>query len=63
MKLIQIDTNYYKFPEGIKTIEEFIAITNKCGEKFIKMVIYSQEHCREPYFIEDNKKIIYINLS
>ena len=28
MKILQLDTNYYRFPEGIKTVEEFVEFIN-----------------------------------
>ena len=28
MKILQLDTNYYRFPEGIKTVEEFVEFVN-----------------------------------
>lgn len=28
MKILQLDTNYYKFPEGIKTVDEFANFAN-----------------------------------
>ena len=63
MKLLQLDTNYYRFPEGIKTAEEFAEFANNCGQKFVKMTMYSEEHCMEPYFIEEDKKTVWVNLS
>ena len=63
MKLLQLDTNYYRFPEGIKTAEEFAEFANNCSQKFVKMTMYSEEHCMEPYFIEEDKKTVWVNLS
>ena len=28
MKILQLDTNYYRFPEGIKPVEEFVEFIN-----------------------------------
>ena len=63
MKLLQLDTNYYRFPEGIKTAEEFAEFANNCSQKFVRMTMYSEEHCMEPYFIEEDKKTVWVNLS
>ena len=63
MKLLQLDTNYYRFQEGIKNAEEFAEFANNCGQKFVKMTMYSEEHCMEPYFIEEDKKTVWVNLS
>lgn len=63
MKLLQLDTNYYRFPEGMKTADEFAEFANNCSQKFVKMTMYSEEHCMEPYFIEEDKKTVWVNLS
>lgn len=61
MKLLKIDSDYYRFPEGIKTIDEFVEFVNNSSQKFIKMTMYSDEHCVAPYFIEEDKMTIYVN--
>ena len=55
-KLLQLDTNYYRFPEGIKTADEFAKFANNSSQKFVKLTMYDEEHCIEPYFIEEDKK-------
>ena len=62
-KLLQLDTNYYRFPEGIKTADEFAQFANNSSQKFVKLTMYSEEHCRESYFIEEDKKTVWVNLS
>ncbi len=63
-KLLQLDTNYYRFPEGIKSADEFAQLANdENNQKFVKLTMYSEQHCMEPYFIEEDKKTIWVNLS
>ena len=62
-KLLQLDTNYYRFPEGIKTADEFAKFANNSSQKFVKLTMYDWEHCLEPYFIEEDKKTVWVNLS
>lgn len=63
IKLLQLDSNYYRFPEGIKTADEFAEYANNNGQKFVKLTLYSGEHSMEPYFIEEDKRTIWVNLS
>ena len=63
IKLLQLDSNYYRFPEGIKTADEFAEYANSSGQKFVKLTLYSGEHSVEPYFIEEDKRAIWVNLS
>ena len=63
IQLIQLDSNYYRFPEGIKTADEFAEYANSSGQKFVKLTLYSGEHSMEPYFIEEDKRTIWVNLS
>ena len=62
-KLLQLDSNYYRFPEGIKTADEFAQFANNSSQKFVKLTMYSEEHCMEPYFIEEDKRTVWVNLS
>lgn len=62
-KLLQIDTSYFEFPNGMKTLEEFIHFVNDSGSKFIKMTMCSEEHCVSPYFIAEDEKTVYVNFS
>ena len=47
-KLLQPDTNYYRFPEGIKTADEFAKFANNSSQKFVKLTMYG-EVARFPY--------------
>jgi hypothetical protein len=61
MKMLKIDSEHYAFPEGIKTVEEFVEFVNNSSQKFIKMTMYSDMNCVAPYFIEEDKKTVYVN--
>ena len=61
MKILQLDNNYFRFPEGIKTAEEFVEFVNNSSQKFIKMTMLSEEHSVTPYFIEEDQKTVYVN--
>ena len=61
MKILQLDNNYFRFPEGIKTAEEFVEFVNNSSQKFIKMTMLSEEHSVAPYFIEEDQKTVYVN--
>ena len=63
IKLLQLDSNYYRFPKGINTADEFAEYANNSGQKFVKLTLYSGEHSVEPYFIEEDKRTIWVNLS
>ena len=61
MKILKIDSEHYAFPEGIKTVEEFVEFVNKSSQKFIEMTMYSDMNCVAPYFIEEDKRVVYVN--
>ncbi len=61
MKILQLDNNYFRFPEGIKSVEEFVKFVNNSSQKFIKMTMLSEEHSVAPYFIEEDQKTVYVN--
>ena len=63
MKLLQINNNYYAFPKEMKNIEEFIDFINNTKRKFLKLTMYDEQHCVAPYFIEEEKKELYVNIS
>ena len=61
MKILQLDNNYFRFPEGIKNVEEFVEFVNNSSQKFIKMTMLGEEHSVAPYFIEEDQKTVYVN--
>ena len=58
MKILQLDNNYFRFPEGIKSVEEFVEFVNNSSQKFIKMTMLSEEHSVAPYFIEEDQRVV-----
>jgi hypothetical protein len=62
MKILQLDNNYFKFPEGIKNVEEFVEFVNNSSQKFIKMTMLCEEHSVAPYFIKEDQKTVYVIL-
>ncbi|MBE6635738.1 MAG: hypothetical protein E7617_06040 [Ruminococcaceae bacterium] len=62
MKLLAIDSSYYKFPEGFETLEEFIDFVNNSEKRFIRMTEYLEDNCRAPYLIEEDQLTVYINI-
>ncbi len=62
MKLLAIDSSYYKFPEGFETLEKFIDFVNGSDKRFIRMTEYLEDNCRAPYFIEEDQLTVYVNI-
>ena len=62
MKLLAIDSSYYKFPDGIETLEEFVDFVNNSEKRFVRLTEYLEDNCRAPYFIEEDKLTVYINI-
>lgn len=63
MKLLEIDCRYYKFPAGVNTLEDFISYLSDKYNSFIPMDQYQTDNCVFPYFILDDVKTVYINVS
>ncbi len=63
MKILEIDYDYYYYPQGIFCIEEFIAYANKHYNTFIKLTRFETENCAFPYFISEETKQVYVNIA
>ncbi len=63
MKALLLDYRYFMYPEGISTLGQFIDFANKHFNEFIKLTELDTDNCREPYFIKEDIKTAYINLS
>ena len=63
MKILEIDFNYYYYPQGITCIEDFIAYVNKHYNSFIELTRFETENCVFPYLIKEETKKIYINIA
>ena len=51
MKILFIDDEYYRYPEGINAVEDYMAYLNNSNSFFIKMVRFETDNCRFPYLI------------
>ncbi len=47
---------YCLFPEGINTIEEFVAFLNQNYQSFVELEMLVEEGCVAPFFIEEQLK-------
>lgn len=63
MKILEIDYDYYYYPQGISCIEDFIAYANENYNSFIKLTRFETENCAFPYFISEETKPVYINIA
>lgn len=61
MKILEIDYDYYQFPQGIATVEAFTLYLSNNYHSFIPMVQYQTENCFFPYLIREEIKIAYLN--
>lgn len=59
----RIDCDRYLYPEGISTPTEFAAYLERNEGRFIPMQYYSDENCAFPYYIEQDIKTKYLNVS
>jgi hypothetical protein len=53
----------YYYPEGITSLKEFIEHANAHYHSLIPLDMLVTENCVHPYYIEEDKKRIYINIS
>ncbi len=63
MKILEIDSDYYYYPQGISCIEDFIAYVNEHYNTFIKLTCFETENCAFPYFISEETKPVYVNIA
>lgn len=63
MKILFIDDEYYRYPEGINAVEDYMAYLNNSNSFFIKMVRFETDNCRFPYLIEEETRDVYLNIS
>lgn len=67
MKVLKVSVgeyySYYLYPQGINCIEEFIAYANKNYNSLIALTVLKEDDNCYPYFIEENKKAVYINVA
>ena len=63
MKILEIDYDYYSYPQGISSIEEFVSHINHHFGAFIPMTQFEVQNCVFPYFILEEKKQVFLNVS
>ncbi|MCH5186375.1 MAG: hypothetical protein J1F64_09695 [Oscillospiraceae bacterium] len=63
MKVLNINYEYYKFPQNISDIEEFMLYANEHYHSFIPLIQFKEDNCVFPYLIEEDTKTIYVNLA
>lgn len=63
MKILEIDCNYYYYPEGVCRLEDFIAYANEHYNSFIELTQLEMDNCAFPYFIKENVKQVFVNIA
>jgi hypothetical protein len=56
MKILEIDYDYYYYPQDISCIDDFIKYANGHYNSFIKLTRFETENCVFPYFIKEETK-------
>lgn len=63
MKVLYIDCEYYYYPNGVDTFESLGEYINNHYNEFVLMTKLSDENTVPPYFIDEYKNQVYVNLS
>ena len=63
MKILEIDCNCYYYPEGVGRMEDFIAYANEHYDSFIELTRLETDNCVFPYFIKEEVKRVFVNIS
>ena len=63
MKALSIGFNYYEYPEGIASLEEFVQFLKDNYYSFIKLKQWQTDKCCYPYFIESEYEWVYLNVA
>ena len=63
MKILEIDYDYYYYPQNISCIDDFIKYANDNYNSFIKLTRFETENCAFPYFIGEETKEVYVNIA
>ncbi|HIW72979.1 MAG TPA: hypothetical protein H9684_01515 [Firmicutes bacterium] len=63
MRVINIGGDAYLYPEGIYSMEDFVAYVNLSGSKFIRMRCLYSDNCVPPYFVREDCGTCYVNFS
>lgn len=62
MKILEIDYDYYCYPQDISCITEFVSYINEHYNEFIEMTRFDTDQCAFPYFIKEDTSQVYINV-
>lgn len=63
MKILEMDYEYYSYPQGISSVEDFIEYINHHYGSFIPMTRFNTENCGFPDLIEEETMQVFINVS
>ena len=63
MKVLSLDYVYYKFPQNISNIKEFISYATQHYHSFIPLIQYQTDNCLFPYLIEEDTQEVYVNVA
>ncbi len=63
MKILEIDYDYYYYPQDISSVDAFMEYANSHYHSFIKLIRLETEKCAFPYFIEEETKEVYVNIA
>ena len=63
MKILEIDYDYYYYPQDISCIDDFIEYVNGHYNSFVKLTRFETENCTFPYFIREETKEVYVNVA
>lgn len=63
MKALKLDYDFYCYPKGMTCAEDFVAYATEHYNSFIKLERFDTENCVNPYFIEEDREIVYLNIA
>lgn len=63
MKILEIDYEYYYYPEGITCAKEFIDYVNDHYNSFVELTQFETENCVFPYFVKEETTKVYVNVA
>lgn len=63
MRAISIGGDAYLYPEGIYSMEDFVAFANLSGGKFVPMRCLFTDNCVPPVYVREDIGTCYVNFS
>ena len=63
MKVLKCNCDFYSYPDGISNIEQFVDDLNEKYHSFIKLKLWKEDECCEPYFVETEYEYLYVNVA